>query len=85
VLLVEETFDTGDLDEHDAEADLIGLTVHGSGLRTASELDAVITRAGLVRGATCTVGWGTAVHELVRPDAARPSPSPTTTEGRPHP
>ncbi len=65
VLLIEELFDTDDLDEHDGEADLLGLTVHGSGLRTAAELDAVIARAGLVRTATHTVGWGTDVHELV--------------------
>ncbi|GAA0621569.1 siderophore-interacting protein [Kribbella sandramycini] len=65
VLLIEEVLNTDDLDEHDGEADLIGLTVHGSGLRTAAELGAVITRAGLVRTTTHTVGWGTTVHELV--------------------
>ncbi|WP_369371620.1 SIP domain-containing protein [Promicromonospora sp. Populi] len=65
VLLIEETFDTDDLDEHDGEADLLALTVHGSGLRTAAELDAVVARAGLVRSTTHTVGWGTAIHELV--------------------
>ena len=65
MLLIEETFDLDDLDEHDAEADLLALTCHGSGLRTAAELDAVITRAGLVRRATHTVGWGATVHELV--------------------
>ncbi|WP_152364712.1 siderophore-interacting protein [Microlunatus speluncae] len=70
VLLIEETFDTDDLDEHDGEADLIGLTCHGSGLRTAAELDAVIARAGLLRSATHTVGWGATVHELV-PAATR--------------
>ncbi|MBM2621872.1 siderophore-interacting protein [Actinoplanes sp. LDG1-06] len=64
VLLVEDLFDTDDLDEHDGEADLLALAVHGSGLRTAAELDAVITRAGLDRRATHTVGWGTTVHEL---------------------
>ncbi|MGO1412286.1 MAG: methyltransferase, partial [Microbacterium sp.] len=68
VLLVEETYDLDDLDEHDGEADLIGLTVHGSGLRTEAELDAVIARAGLVRTTTHTVGWGTTVHELVPAD-----------------
>jgi NADPH-dependent ferric siderophore reductase len=68
VLLIEETFDTDDLDEHDGEADLLALTVHGSGLRTAAELDAVITRAGLARSTTRTVGWGTAIHELVPAD-----------------
>ena len=66
---IEDIFDTDDLDEHDGEADLIALTCHGSGLRTAAELDAVIARAGLVRSATHTVGWGTTVHELVRADA----------------
>lgn len=68
VLLIEETFDTDDLDEHDGEADLLALTVHGSGLRTNAELDAVISRAGLDRSATHTVGWGTTVHELVPAD-----------------
>ena len=66
VLLIEEVFDTNDLDDHDGEADLIALTVHGSGLRTAAELDSVITRAGLVRTTEHTVGWGTTVHGLVR-------------------
>lgn len=65
VLLVEDLFDTDDLDEHDGEADLLALTVHGSGLRTAAELDAVIARAGLTRNSTHTVGWGTTVYELV--------------------
>ncbi|MFC4068663.1 SIP domain-containing protein [Actinoplanes subglobosus] len=64
VLVVEETFDLDDPDEHDGEADLLALTVHGSGLRTAAELDAVIARAGLVRRAAHTVGWGATVHEL---------------------
>ncbi|MBM7790637.1 siderophore-interacting protein [Tenggerimyces flavus] len=68
VLLVEEIFDTNDLDEHDGEADLLALTVHGSGLRTEAELNAVITRAGLVRRATHTVGWGIPVYELVPAD-----------------
>ncbi len=66
VLLIEEVFDTDELDDHDGEADLLALTCHGSGLRTAAELDAVITRAGLVRSTTHTVGWGTTVHGLVR-------------------
>ncbi|MET9224604.1 siderophore-interacting protein [Lentzea sp. NPDC003310] len=65
VLLIEEVLDSGAPDEHDCEADLVGLTAHGSGLRTAAELDAVITRAGLVRATAHTVGWGTTVHELV--------------------
>ncbi|MFI6874924.1 SIP domain-containing protein [Streptomyces sp. NPDC050400] len=66
VLLIEDVFDTDDLDEHDGEADLIGLVCHGSGLRTVAELDAVVTRAGLTRRSARTVGLGTTVHELVR-------------------
>ena len=68
VLLIEELFDAEELDEHDGEADLLALTVHGSGLRTRAELDAVVAAAGLVRNATHTVGWGTDVHELIRAD-----------------
>lgn len=64
VLLIEEVLDVEDLDEHDGEADLLALTVHGSGLRTAAELDDVIARSGLVRSATHVLGTGTAVHEL---------------------
>ncbi|MET0448156.1 MAG: siderophore-interacting protein [Aeromicrobium sp.] len=69
VLLVEEVLSTDDVDQHDAEADLLGLTVHGSGLRTRVELDAVIARAGLVRRAMHTVGWGTDIHELAQADS----------------
>ena len=68
VLLIEETFDIDDLDEHDGEADLLALTVHGSGLRTPAELDAVIANAGLVRTETHTVGWGTTVQDLAPAD-----------------
>ncbi|MDA0181712.1 SIP domain-containing protein [Solirubrobacter phytolaccae] len=74
VLLIEDTFDLEDLDSRDGEADLLALTVHGSGLRTAAELDAVLVRAGLVRRATHTVGWGTAVHELVPADPPNQKP-----------
>ncbi|MFD8067172.1 SIP domain-containing protein [Streptomyces parvulus] len=66
VLLIEEVFDTDGLDEHDGQEDLVGLVCHGSGLRTAAELDAVIARAGLTRRSARTVGLGTTVHELVR-------------------
>lgn len=65
VLLIEEVFDSNKLNEHDGEADLIALTSHGSGLRTAAELDNVIAQAGLVRSTTRTVGWGITVHSLV--------------------
>jgi len=73
VLLVEDLFDTDDLEVDDGEADLLALACHGSGLRTAAELDAVVTRTGLVRHAIHAVG-GSHVHELVRPTAADPFP-----------
>ncbi|MET8939452.1 siderophore-interacting protein [Streptomyces rubiginosohelvolus] len=69
VLLIEDVFDTDGLDEHDGEEDLIGLVCHGSGLRTAAELDAVIARAGLTHRSARTVGLGVTVHELVRATA----------------
>lgn len=64
VLLIEDLLDPDDLDAHDGEADLLALACHGSGLRTAAELDAVIARAGLVRNAIHAVG-GSHIHELV--------------------
>lgn len=66
VLVIEDTFDTEDLDEHDAEADLLALTRDGSGLRTDDELDAVIKSADLRMNATQIIGWGTTLRELVR-------------------
>lgn len=64
VLLVEDTFDTEELDEHDAEADLLHLALHGSGHRTDAELDQVIQSAGLQVAATETIGWGTVIRTL---------------------
>lgn len=68
VLLIEDTFDTENLDEHDAEADLLALTRDGSGLRTDDELGAVIESADLRTNATHIIGWGTTLRELVRQD-----------------
>ncbi|MFT3944612.1 MAG: siderophore-interacting protein [Ancrocorticia sp.] len=65
VLLIEDTFRTDDLDEHEAEADLLALTRDGTGLRTMTELNTVIEAVGLHRAATHTVGWGTEIYELV--------------------
>lgn len=70
VLLVEETFDLDEMDEHHGEADLLALTVHGSGMRTDDELAAVITAAGLTISDQRTVGWDITVHVLVRDPAA---------------
>ncbi|MEV8375658.1 siderophore-interacting protein [Kribbella sp. NPDC056861] len=64
VLLVEDTFDPEDLDEHDAERDLMQLTLHGAGYRTEAELDAVIADAGLTVVSTSLVGWGNTLRVL---------------------
>ncbi|WP_330275555.1 SIP domain-containing protein [Lentzea sp. NBC_00516] len=64
VLLVEDTFDPGELDEHDAELDILRLTLHGSGYRTEDELEAVIAGAGLKVIQTSLVGWGNTLRVL---------------------
>jgi NADPH-dependent ferric siderophore reductase len=64
VLLVEDTFDLDELDEHDAELDILRLTLHGSGYRTEEELEAIIAGAGLKVIATSLVGWGNTVRVL---------------------
>ncbi|WP_252342205.1 siderophore-interacting protein [Rhodococcus sp. 14-2483-1-2] len=64
VLLVEETLDPDELDEHDAELDIMQLTLHGSGYRTEEELEAVISAAGLKVVETSLVGWGTTLRVL---------------------
>lgn len=69
VLLLEDAFDVEELDEHDAEADLLALTRDGSGLRTDAELHAVIDRAGLRIAASHTVGWGNTLYELTTHEA----------------
>lgn len=78
ILLLEDTFDLEDLDEHDAEADLLALTRHGSGLRTEVELASVIAQAGLRHRTSHTVGWGTTIRELTPPQTG-------TEETRNHP
>ena len=64
VLLVEDTFDLDELDEHDAELDILRLTLHGSGYRTEDELEEVIAGAGLTVIATSLVGWGNTLRVL---------------------
>ncbi|GAB3949642.1 hypothetical protein GCM10029976_082970 [Kribbella albertanoniae] len=64
VLLVEATFDPDELDEHDAELDLLRLTLHGSGYRTKDELEAVIADAGLKVVERSLVGWGNMLRVL---------------------
>ncbi|WP_297008083.1 siderophore-interacting protein, partial [uncultured Corynebacterium sp.] len=65
IIVVEPTFDITDEgpDEHAAEADLLNLTLVGSGFRTPAELDAVIEAAGLTIAETQRVG-GVTVREV---------------------
>jgi hypothetical protein len=65
ILLLEDTFDTEQLDEHAAENDLQLLTLYGSGHRTDTELDDVIAAAGLRTAETEAVGWGNILRTLV--------------------
>lgn len=67
VVLLEDTLDEAELDEHAAEEDLLLLALGGGGLRTPSELDALIAAAGLVPVGTETVGWGHTLRVLTRP------------------
>ncbi len=62
IILLENIFDVEELDEHDSEADLLHLTLHGSGHRTQAELDALLADAGLITVATETIGWGDTLH-----------------------
>lgn len=63
LLLVEDTLDD-EQDEHEAEADLLLLALHGSGCRTPEELDAVIRAAGLATADRESVGWGSILRVL---------------------
>ncbi|GEM_PF-768145 len=53
-------------DEHDAEADLLNLTLTGGGFRTVTELETVIADAGLKFTAAEVVGWGSVLRTLGR-------------------
>lgn len=64
VLLVEDTFNLSELDEHDAEADLLALTRDGSGLRTDEELQSVIESSGMLITGSENIGWGSTLHRL---------------------
>ncbi|MDF0531173.1 siderophore-interacting protein [Tsukamurella sp. 8F] len=69
ILLVENTFDPDELDEHDCEADLLALTRDGTGVRTVAELDSVIELAGLRVDRTSPLGRAATLRELVPAEA----------------
>ncbi|MFT3944079.1 MAG: siderophore-interacting protein [Ancrocorticia sp.] len=64
LVVIEDTLDETELDEHACEADLLALTLTGSGYRTDGELAQVFADAGLTNAATETVGWGAKLHLL---------------------
>ncbi|OUZ11152.1 hypothetical protein BHE97_04675 [Aeromicrobium sp. PE09-221] len=64
ILLLEDTIHDTELDEHHAEADLLDLTLHGTGRRTDAELEAIIVAAGLRTATTETIGWGHTLRTL---------------------
>ncbi|MGO1709792.1 SIP domain-containing protein [Corynebacterium variabile] len=67
ILLLEDTQDIDHAegpDEHDAEADLLNLTLTGGGFRTVTELETVIADAGLKVTAAEVVGWGSVLRTL---------------------
>jgi NADPH-dependent ferric siderophore reductase len=64
VLVLEDVMHTDEIDEHEAEADLLQLAMHGSKLRTAEEYQQVFTAAGLATESTEIVGWGNTLRVL---------------------
>jgi NADPH-dependent ferric siderophore reductase len=64
VLVVDDVLDPVELDEHETEADLLNLTLYGSGCRTDAEWRARFAAAGLAVAATYTIGWGHTLYEL---------------------
>ncbi|WP_238006509.1 siderophore-interacting protein [Dactylosporangium sp. AC04546] len=66
VFVVDDVLDPAELDEHEAEADLLNLTLYGSGNRTDAEWRTRFAGAGLAVAATHTVGWGFTLYELTR-------------------
>lgn len=65
LLLFDEALDLDELDDHDAEADLLNLTLHGSGYRTDAEIEALVAEAGLAVAASEPVAWGDRLRTLV--------------------
>jgi len=65
VLVLDEPLDLDDADEHDLEADLVALAVHGGARRTAAQTDALAAAAGLRLVSRETVGWGSTLRRYV--------------------
>lgn len=64
VVLVTDLLDPETTDDHDTEADLLKLCLHGSGLRTEAELSALIADSGGGTARFGSLGWGSTVVEF---------------------
>ncbi|WP_305093917.1 siderophore-interacting protein [Prescottella sp. R16] len=64
VVLVTDLLDPDTTDDHDTEADLLALCLYGSGVRTETELAALITEAGCGTPRFGSLGWGSTVVEF---------------------
>lgn len=65
VLVFEQLILPGEPDEHDLEEDLILLSASGGAMRTAEEIDALATTAGLRFDKAVNVGWGDGLRRYV--------------------
>ena len=65
VIVYDESLNGEDLDEHETENDLLSLALHGTGVRTKAEQEAIFAAAGLAVEGVETVGWGAALYRLV--------------------
>lgn len=64
VVLVTDLLDPETTDDHDTEADLLKLCLHGSGQRTEAELSALISKSGCGTPRFGAIGWGSTVVEF---------------------
>lgn len=62
VVLVGDVLDPATTDDHDTEADLLALCLHGGGVRTAAEIDTLLPGGDSARVAP--LGWGSYVVEI---------------------
>ncbi|CAM2922003.1 SIP domain-containing protein [Prescottella defluvii] len=64
VVLVTDLLDPETTDDHDTEADLLKLCLHGSGRRTEAELSALVAESGCGTTRVGALGWGSTVVEF---------------------
>ncbi|NLE82063.1 MAG: SIP domain-containing protein [Rhodococcus sp.] len=64
VVLVTDVLDPQTTDDHETEADLLKLCLHGSGQRTEAELSALVAESGCGTPRFGALGWGSTVVEF---------------------